>query len=200
MKKFSWMYLLFIACLCTMGCEDSLGTYQFTFDADGKCYLVGMTSISQNEFEEQVQGYGWRTIATHKIHLDGTYDKNDYYHPNDDFLAGASPSTYYFGENHIKEYFPYDVKPVLAYALCPYEIQDPTDYFPLPTGDEMLIIEVKGTEMHAIVGPGNKTLLPGYDKRDNYFYLRLERMTAEEIAAKDEKYNYHWEYEKELGQ
>ena len=54
--------------------------------------------------------------------------------------------------------------------------------------------------MHAIVGPGNKTLLPGYDKRDNYFYLRLERMTAEEIAAKDEKYNYHWEYEKELGQ
>ena len=54
--------------------------------------------------------------------------------------------------------------------------------------------------MHAIVGPGNKTLLPGYDKRDNYFYLRLERMTAEEIVAKDEKYDYHWEYEKELGQ
>ncbi len=63
-----------------------------------------------------------------------------------------------------------------------------------------MIIEVNGTEMYAIAGPGNKTLLPGYDKRDSYFYLRLERMTAEEIAAKDEKYDYHWEYEKEFGQ
>ena len=79
MKKFSWMYLLFVVCLCTMGCEDSLGTYQFTFDADGKCYLVGMTSISQDVFEEKVQGYGWRTVATHKIHSDGTYDKEDFY-------------------------------------------------------------------------------------------------------------------------
>ena len=197
MKKFNWICLLFIACFCSMGCEDSLGTYQFTFDADGKCYLAGMAPISQDVFEERVQGYGWNTIATHKIYSDGTYDKEDYYTSD---LIGASPHIFYFGETYVKEYFDYDIKPAFAYALCPYEVQSPTDYFPLPTGDEMLIIEVSGTEMHAIVGPGNKTLLPGYDKRDNYFYLRLERMPEDNLAKLSEIYNYHWEYEKEFGQ
>ena len=56
---------------------------------------------------------------------------------------------------------------------------------------QSLIIEVNGTEMYAIAGPGNKTLLPGYDKRDNYFYLRLERMPEDNLAKLSEIYNYH---------
>ena len=190
MKTLFKLSLLLLMSLAIMGCDDTLNTHPFTFDADGKCYYEGRTSISQETFETQVQGYGWATEATHEIHADGSVEAEDYYTDR----YGSNPIDYYFGDTQIKAYFnPNSAPGVSAYALGSYELHDPMDYFPLPIDWEMMIFEVNGTEMHAIIGPGNGSLLPGYDKKEEYLYLRLRRMTEEELAGMNEAHDYHWE-------
>lgn len=97
MKKLTvlWMSLVAIAMgftACNNDADEPENGSRFVFDADNRCYLPGVKTITHDEFLKYAAGNGWDHVSTYEINRDGSVKETEYYSS----MEGAAPSDYYF--------------------------------------------------------------------------------------------------------
>ena len=82
---------------CNNDADEPDNGSRFAFDADNRCYLPGVKTITYDEFLKYAAGNGWDHVSTYEINKDGSVKETEYYTD----LDGAVPSDYYFVEDRL---------------------------------------------------------------------------------------------------
>lgn len=160
--------LLFMQSSCSK--DDEL---TFKFDENGECYYPSVRSISADNFEKNVVGYGWKHVSTRGIDANGECMKGGYY----DDLAGAAPHHYLFESGDaLKMFYGSMALHKSGFTTYTYSYKPESNRVVVGSDAKMQILSVEGdllkvVEYMAVLSGGTKV----------YGYSTYKRMTDSEL-------------------
>ena len=176
MKKNLTLFMVLLAAVMMTGCSDELGE----FNENGEFVVKGNNPPSKTDFLRIVDGYGWLEAETHEVTSDGKWKSEDYWNNR----VGGAPSAYAFSGNTATRFVWLDAVPASVYYDRPLRYDEASGkvYF----GDnEAFTVIFASDEVITIVKPGG---IRGGDNSKIYLYIKLRRMTAEELKECQERY------------
>lgn len=177
MKKNLTLFMVLLAAVAMTGCSsDELGE----FNANGDFVVKGNNPPSKDEFQRIVDGYGWREDETHEVTRDGKWSSEDYWNNR----VGGAPSSYAFSSNTATRFVWLDAVPASVYYDRPLRYDEASGKVYFGDNEAFTVISASDDEI-TIVKPGG---IRGGDDSKIYLYIKLRRMTAEELKAHQEKY------------
>ena len=177
MKKNLTLFMVLLAAVMMTGCSsDELGE----FNANGDFVVKGNNPPSKTDFLRIVDGYGWREDETHEVTSDGKWKSEDYWEER----IGGGPTSYAFSGNTATRFVWLDAVPASAYYDRPLRYDEASGKVYFGDNEAFTVISASDDEI-TIVKPGG---IRGGDDSKIYLYIKLRRMTAEELKAHQEKY------------
>ena len=159
-------------------CSDN--DVMFQFDANGRCYMPELKSISHAEFLKYAGGNGWKHVSTYEINEDGSVQNKEYWEDR----VGGSPNKYYFEEDFYISYFFMDAYPAHVYKSYSYDYQEDGNQIGWIDNSgsffaELQVLSINENKLRVIeflgVRGGNVSL------KRIYGLVTYSKMTAEEL-------------------
>ena len=192
MKK---LFLALFAMVAFVACEKEEvnptsvpSKYDFAFDENGVCYSKNTEGISEVVFTNEVVGYGWLEIDTHRVKENGQLEAQDYWSTMVGFHRGQ---LYFESAGMVKDYWGQhtDIPGIddtgWQGGFYPYNssFEAPTFYFDKNNRDYYsVILEVTDDKM---------VWLRKITK-DCYVVATYKRMTDDELTTFQEEYLRDW--------
>ena len=170
-----------------VACGDDVP--QFEFDAEGRCYMPGVRSISHAEFLKYAEGNGWKHVSTYEINEDGSVEKKEHYKD----MVGGGPSWYYFEKDTYVTFASYDAYPADFRTTATYDYWEDgnrigyVNRFDDTFFTQFQVLSVSKDKLEVVEHLGVRDGQDGL--KDVYGWATYRKMTAEELDACWEEYS-----------
>lgn len=177
MKKNLALFMMLLAAVMVTGCSsDELGE----FNAEGNFVVKGNNPPSKTDFLRIVDGYGWLEGETHEVTSDGKLMSEDYWNGR----VGGGPSAYAFSGNTATRFVWLDAVPASVYFERSLRYDEASGKVYFGDNEAFTVISASDEEITIVKFGG----IRGGDNSKIYLYIKLRRMTAEELKTRQERY------------